>query len=99
MASPAGGIARAGVAPPEGGHRSTASALGFVDRQLPEFAELQLPDLQHFPRDSLLTFRGRSASRRGEWIEGSVLLSSSLLLPAGAGVGTQVGQVGTMLAT
>ena len=65
-----------------------ASALEFVDQQFPEFAELQLSHPRHFPRDSLLTFRGRSASRRGEWIEESMLLSGSLLLPAGAGVET-----------
>ena len=87
-----------GVASHEDGNRSMASALEFADRQVPELAELQLSDLLHFPSEVLLTFRERSASRRGEWIEGSMLLSDSLLLPAGAGVGTYVGQVGTTTA-
>ena len=75
-----------------------ASALEFCDRQFPQLADLQLSNLQHLAREDLLTFCASSASRRGEWIEGSVLLSDSPLLPAGADVGTQVGQVGTTTA-
>ena len=93
MASPTGGITRAVVASLEGGHRSMASALEFADRQFPERAELQLSNQQHFPREALLTFRGSSTSRRGEWIEKSMLLSDSLRLPKGAGAAAQVGQL------
>ena len=68
-----------------------ASALDLADRQFPEFAEPLLSELQHLSMEVDFNFRGRSASRLGGWIEGSMLLSASLLLPAGAGVVTRVG--------
>ena len=65
-----------------------ASALDFADRQLSEFAALQPLELDQFPGHIELEIRGGSASRPGEWVEGSMLLPVSLLLPAGAGAVT-----------
>ena len=90
MASPTGGITLAGGASLNGGRRPMASALDFADRLFSESAELQSPELQHLPGQINLKFRVSSASQPGEWIEGSMSLSASLLLPAGAGVVTHV---------
>ena len=90
MASPTGGITLAGVASLNGGRRPMAFALGFAHRQFSEFAGLLSAEMEHLPGQIDLEFRGSSASRPGEWIERSMLLSASLLLPAAAGVVTHV---------
>ena len=68
-----------------------ASALDFADRQFSEFAELQCLELEHVPGHIDLEIRESSVSVVGGYLEGPMLLSASLLLPARAGVVTQSG--------
>ena len=90
-ASPSGGITLSGVETFNVEHWSLASAMDFADRQFLEFAELQLSGSQHLLPEFKLVIHDGSDMRSGNWMEASMLLSASLLLPAGAGVVTQSG--------